>query len=291
MQRPLEISLLRTFVMLVEERSVTRVAQRLHRTQPAVSLQIRRLEDAVGRPLFEPNLRHLRLSTHGEILLSYARSLLSTHDEAYLRLSSDEVEGRVSLGCPEIYASFVLPETLARFRNDYPKVEVTVQCALTRQLAQAMDEGQVDVAVATQMSGVAPKGGEISRLRSEALVWVGAEDGNAYKRDPIPLAMLPEGNLHRDLALMALHQAGRRWRIACVSDSLAGLQAMALSDSAVIVVAKSVRAVGLLRLGPESGLPQLPDIDLMLWRRRPNNSQAANQLAAQIEVQVGAPAA
>lgn len=283
MQRPLEIALLRTFVMLVEERSVTRVAQRLHRTQPAVSLQIRRLEDAVGRPLFEPNLRQLRLSTHGEILLSYARNLLSTHDEAYLRLSSDEVEGRVSLGCPDIYASFVLPETLAGFREAYPKVEVTVLCALTRQLALAMDESQIDVAVATLMPGVAPKGGEVTRLRSEPLVWQGAAGGTAYKRDPIPLAMLPEGNLQRDIALMALHEAGRRWRIACVSESMAGLQAMAFADSAVIVVAESLCAPGLTQLGPETGLPPLPAVDLMLWRRKSGLSLAAEQLASQIE--------
>ena len=95
MTRPLDIPLLRTFVSLVEERSVTRVAHRLGRTQPAVSLQIRRLEEAAGRALFEPDLRRLRLTRHGEMLLGYARDILRTHEEARVRLAAEEIAGRV----------------------------------------------------------------------------------------------------------------------------------------------------------------------------------------------------
>ncbi|HQS50245.1 MAG TPA: LysR family transcriptional regulator, partial [Xanthobacteraceae bacterium] len=138
MARPLEITLLRTFVMLVQEQSVTRVARKLNRTQPAISLQVKRLEEAAGRPLFEPDLRHLRLSRHGEMLLPYARTVLRMHEEACLRLAAEEIEGRVTLGCPDLYAAFLLPETLASFRASYPGVEVTVRCALSRQLAQDM---------------------------------------------------------------------------------------------------------------------------------------------------------
>ena len=274
MARPLEISLLRTFVMLVEEQSVTRVAKKLLRTQPAISLQLRRLEDAAGQALFENDLRRLRLTPHGETLLPYARAMLRMHDEAQLKLSSQEIEGRVTLGCPDLYAAYLLPETLASFRRAYPRVEVSVRCALSRQIAADMDEGLVDIAIATRMPGVGPKSGDAVPLRSEPLVWIGAVDGDAHLRDPVPLAMLPEGNLYRDLALMALNEAGVSWRIACVSESIAGLQAMALADAAVIPLSASVSAAGLCRVPPPR-LPKLPNVDIMLWTRSRGLSSAA----------------
>lgn len=283
MSRTLELSLLRTFVLLIEERSVTKVANRLHRTQPAITLQIKRLEEAAGRRLFETDLRKLQLTRHGEMLLPYARTMLRMHDEARLQLVSEEIEGRVTLGCPDLYAAFLLPQTLASFRETYPGVEVTVHCSLSRQLAKDMEEGVTDIALATRMPGVSPKVGSATRLRSEALVWVGAENGKAHLETPLPLAMLPEGNLYRDHALMALNEAGRQWRVACVSESIAGLQAMALADAAVVVLADSVKTTGLRRLGPKDGLPALNCVDLMLWRRQPGVSRAADYLADHIQ--------
>ncbi len=290
MSRSLEIGLLRTFVLLVEEKSVTRVARRLNRTQPAISLQIRRLEEAAGFALFEPDLRHLRLSRHGEMLLPHARTMLRLDEEARMRLAAEEVEGRVTLGCPDLYAAFLLPETLARFRATYPAVEVTVHCALSRQLAEDMTHGLIDIAIATRMPGVTPKVGVGTVLRPEALVWLGAEGGTAYRADPIPLAMLPDGNLYRDFALAALDRIGRRWRIACISESIAGLQAMALADAAVCVLAQSVRTPGLVTLPPSDGLPPLEGVDLVLWERHPGASPAADHLAAHIRRSVSAPA-
>src|SRR6201994_4611892 len=134
----LDLSLLRTFVLLVEEGSVTRVAQRLHRTQPAVSLQLNRLEQLVRRKIFEVNLWRPRLAWHGETLVAYARKLLELDHEARAHLHSDEVAGRVVLGCPDLYAAFLLPRILARFQTAYPNVEVTVHCALSRKVAEAM---------------------------------------------------------------------------------------------------------------------------------------------------------
>ena len=118
----LDLALLRTFALVVDQRSVTRVARQLGRTQPAISLQLRRLESAVGHPLFERDLRHLTLSRRGEELLRYARELLALHDEAQARLSAEELSGRVVLGCPDLYAAFLLPNTLASFRCSYPQV-------------------------------------------------------------------------------------------------------------------------------------------------------------------------
>lgn len=283
----LDLSLLRTFVLLAEERSVTRVAQRLHRTQPAISLQLNRLQHLVGRRIFESDLRRPKLTPLGETLLTYARRLLDLHDEARAHLMSDAVSGRVVLGCPDLYAAFMLPRTLASFQAAYPGVEVTVRCTLSRQVAQAMEEGAIDVALATRMPDVRPRIPSITLLRRERLIWLGAEGGTAHKRDPVPVAMLPEGNLYRDYALAALDQKGIAWRIACVSESIAGLQAMALADAAMIVLAQSVEVTGLRKLGRADGLPQMPDVDLMLWQRQPGRSSAADHLASHIARDLG----
>ena len=182
----LDLSLLRTFVLLAEEGSVTRVAQRLNRTQPAVSLQLNRLEQLVGRKIFETSLRRPKLTPHGETLLDYARKLLDLDHEARARLRSDEVSGRVVLGCPDLYAAFLLPRTLARFQASYPNIEVTVYCALSRKVAEVMENGDIDVAVVTHMPDVNPHLTNVTLLRREKLVWLGAEGGSAQQRDPPP---------------------------------------------------------------------------------------------------------
>lgn len=290
MDLTLDIPLLRTFVSLIEERSVTRVARRIGRTQPAVSLQIRRLEAAAGRPLFERDLRRLRLTRHGETLLVYARTILRTHDEAQIQLKGEELSGRVALGCPDLYAAFLLPQTLARFKSAYPNVEVTVRCALSRALANDMSEGKVDLALATEMPDVNPLVDERILLRAEPLVWLGATHGTAYRETPIPLGLLPEGNLYRDYALEALDRMNRQWRVACVSESIAGLQAMALADAAVIVLAASVQVHGLRKLETRDELPSLPNVNLVLWKKRRSGSLAADHLADHIVRDIGAAA-
>ena len=287
MGRPLEINLLRTFVMLIEEQSVTRVARRLNRTQPAISLQLNRLRDAVGHPLFERDLRHPRLTRHGEMLLPYARQMLKMHDDARSRLASEEIAGRVTLGCPDLYAAFLLPETLASFKKAYPGIEVTVRCALSAQLAEEISAGMIDVALATRMPNVHPNVASIALVRTEPLVWLGARSGSAFREKTVPLALLPEGNLYRDYALASLNNASRAWRIACVSESIAGMEAMALADAAVIVLAKAVKVAGLRQLTEADGLPALPSVDLVLWRRHVGAFPAADHLAAHIERNVG----
>lgn len=281
MEPLLEIALLRTFVMLVDDRSITRVARRLHRTQPAISLQVRRLELATGRPVFRPDRRRLRLTAEGEALLPYARNILQLHDDAR-RCMADQVAGRVKLGCPDLYAAFLLPRTLARFRASFPGVDVQVRCALSRTLAEEISRGELDVALATRMPDVHPRIERIDAVRREPLVWLGAEAGSAWEMRQLPLGMLPEGNLYRDYALAALDRLARPWRIACVSESIAGLQAMALADAAVIVLGESVAVPGLRRLGSREGLPALPSVELVLWRATNAASPACEQLARHI---------
>jgi DNA-binding transcriptional LysR family regulator len=163
-----------------------------------------------------------------------------------------------------------------------------VRCALSARLAEEISEGQIDVALATRMPTVHPNVESIVQLRHEPLVWLGAEAGEAHLESTVPLGMLPEGNLYRDHALDALNDAGRAWRIACVSESIAGLAAMALADAAVIVLGRSVKMPGLRVLGVPDGMPELPEVELVLWRRQLGVLPAADHLAAHIVRDVGA---
>ncbi len=279
---PLEIALLRTFVLLAETGSVTAVARRIGRTQPAISQQLRRLEEAAGRPLFEGDLRHPSLTAQGLRLLERARQVLHLHDQAQAELRASEVAGRVRLGCPDLYAAFMLPATLRSFRRSHPAVEVMVHCALTRALVAEISAGRLDLALTTGMPGVEPGVGVGTLLRRERLVWMGRPEGSAWRRRPLPLAMLPEGNLYRDHALAALQAAGIPWSITCQSESIAGLQAMALADAAVTVLGESVQVPELAAAAEEHGLPGLPQVALVLWVRQPGADAAVDRLAEHI---------
>lgn len=285
--RMLDLPLLSTFVMVLEERSLTKVAARIGRTQPAVSLQLRRLESLLGKRIFASDLRGLRLTQDGEKLLEYARRILALHDDAVADITSPSLEGRVLLGCPDLYAGFLLPSILSGFRKSFPNVEVTVRCALSSQLADEMSDEKLDLAIATDMPGVRPTTGVKTTLGREALAWFGATGGAAHRENPLPLAMLPEGNLYRDRALAALRAGKRGLRIACISESIAGLHAMTAADNAVTVLSSRVSLPGLRKLDPRDGLPTLRGVDLVLWQRRPGLSDAAQRLARHIVIVTG----
>jgi len=287
MRPPLEITLLRSFVALADTGSVSSVARLVGRTQPAVSQQLRRLEAAADRPLFEGDLRHPLLTPQGERLLRHARAVLRMHDEMQEEIAASDLTGPVRLGCPDLYAAFLLPATLRSFRRIHPLVEVTVRCALTRTLVAELSNGQLDLALTTGMPGVESQVGTGTLLRRERLVWMGRSDGAACHRRPLELAVLPEGNLYRDHALHALDRAGIRWRIACESESLAGLQAVALADAAVTVLAQSVSVPDLEDVTVSAALPLLADVPLVLWLRSPGRSDAVDQLAAHVTDAIG----
>jgi DNA-binding transcriptional LysR family regulator len=271
----LDIRSLRSFVAVVETGSVTEAARRMGRTQPAITLQIRRLEEQTGKQFFEPMARRPKPTRDGEVLLGYARAILRMHDELWQRMNTKHVEGRVVLGTPDLYAAYLLPQILTSFRAAYPGVEVDVRCALSRTLMEEIDANAIDIALVTAMPGI--RAGEF--IRKEPLVWVGGQGHAAYSENPVPLALLPRGNLYRDAALAALDRIGRPWRLACVSESISGLQAAVFSGFAVSVVAKSALVAGMRVLGRPESFPDLPEVDVVMHRCPGRPSPAADRLA------------
>ena len=253
----LDIRMLRSLISVVETGSITETARRLGRTQPAITLQLQRLEELTGKQLFEHAGRRLTLSEDGTTVLTYAKSILRLHDELISQLASQEIEGQVVLGTPDLYAAFMLPQILSVFRKSFPRVQVELNCALS-----------------TPLVGLV--GGQV--VRREQLVWMTGEQSAAHQERPIPLALLPPGNIYRDYAIDTLERANLRWRIACVSESVGGLQAAAFAGMAVTVLGRSALVPAMREIGPNEGLPPLPKIELLLYKSSGATSKAATAL-------------
>ncbi|HQR97075.1 MULTISPECIES: LysR substrate-binding domain-containing protein [unclassified Polaromonas] len=278
MQNPLDLRLLKTFILLVETGSVSETARRVSRTQPAVTLQLQKLEELVGARLYNTVGRKPVLTPEGELLLGYSRTILGLHNEVLTRLHAPRLGGRVILGIPDLYAAYVLPPVLSAFNLAHPNVDVEIRCSLSNRLMTAIGRDEIDVALVTGMPAF--KQGLV--VAQEPLVWVAGETGPPQHVNPLPLAMLPPGNIFRDHALAALDQVGRSWRLVCVSESLSGIQAAVLGGIAVSVVGLSSVIPGMRVLGRSDSFPALPKVDLTLYRAAGRNNPASDALVAVI---------
>ena len=271
----LDLRILRSFVMVAESASVTHAAAQLGRTQPAITMQLQKLEELVGKQLFAPESRRTQLTEDGEVVLHYAKTLLRIHDEMLMRLSSIPIEGHVILGTPDLYAAYLLPPILARFRHAFPRIQVELRCSLSTPLLSLVRQGDVDIALVTRMRGFT--GGQV--IHQEQLIWVVSDQFEPHRSDPVPLAVLPPGNIFRDHAIEALERSGRRWRITCVSESMGGLQAAVFSGMAVAPIVISALVPGMRQIGPQEYFPALPMVDLLLYRAPSKNDDATRALA------------
>ena len=283
MSQDLDISLLRTFVAIVDTGGLTSAGKKVGRTQPAITHQITRLEQAIGKPLFGDKRRHLSLTHDGEILLEFARSILKLNDEARGRFSTPDIAGRVTLGTPDLYASYLLPEVLDNFSRAHPQVEIQLRCTRSVHLNAALERDELDIALVTNQPEF--RRGEL--IRREPLVWVAGLRSQPELRKPLPLALMPQGSIYRQHALEALGGSGLQWEVRSVCDSIAGLQAAVFAGLAVSVFPQCAVVPEIRCLGDADGLPQLPPIELMLHRKNHDLSDAAEQLAQYIARELG----
>lgn len=275
----LEIDLLRTFVIIAEAASFTRAAERLHRTQSTISLQVKRLEELIGRQLFERNARMVRLTADGEILLGYARRILQINEEAVARLTEPELEGTVRLGTPEDFATTHLPRVLARFARSNPRVALEVSCDLTLNLLADFECGEYDIVLLKRE----PEGPSVGvRVWREPLVWAALDRGIVQPERPLPLIVSPQPCVYRRRAIEALSKARRDWRIAYTSPSLAGAQAAVFAGLGVTVLPRQMVPGGLQVLGLQDDLPDLHDTEIALCRQGDGLTKPAERLAEHI---------
>lgn len=261
--------------MVHETGSFTRAAEVLHLTQSAVSMKMKRLEEVIGKRLFEKSGRSFQLTPAAETLLEHALRILAVHDEAVAAFSGPDLIGHVSFGCPEDYTTRFLPAVLSGFRRAYPRIRVDINSAPSYELYEKMLAGQLDVCL---MEGTA-EGGRI--VHREPVVWATALRGQAHEEDPLPVAVYHEGCTYRKWALESLQAIQKPYWISVVSPSLSNILAAVKAGLAVAPIGASHINDDLRILGPENGFPLLPVSEVSLHSRSWGN-ELVDRLASHV---------
>ena len=255
----LDIDLLRSFAAVADSGGFTAAAGLVARTQSAVSMQIRRLEEAVGHRLLDRNPRALALTPQGEALLDSARRILALHDETVRRLAAAPVTGTARLSVTEYFVPNELPSLLARFAASHPGVQLEVRMGLSRDLRQALAAGELDAAIVRLAASERDKA-----IWSEAQVWV-CREGTAPERGAtVPLALLPQPCVLREHAIASMTRQRRPWKVAFTGSSMASVQAAVMAGLGVSIVPLSSVTAGMHILG--RGYPDPGRLDVGVVR-------------------------
>lgn len=256
----LEIDLLRAFVAVVETGSFTAAADAVGRSQSAVSQKVLRLEEILGRRVFNRTSRSLSLTGDGERLLVAARRLLEFNDSLLRDLHEPEACGTLRLGISEDFIPAQLPALLARFGRIYPNVHLELMTGLSCQLLQAYDAGRLDAVIAKK-DGVAQRGRVIWR---EPLVWMASADYRPDPSQPLRLVLLPPPCTYRELMISNLDAIRRDWVAACTASSLMGIQAAVAGGLGVTVLGRSFVQPHMQVLRNSEHWPVLPMTEIVV---------------------------
>jgi DNA-binding transcriptional LysR family regulator len=274
----IDIDQLRTFIAIAETGSFTRAADIVHKTQSAVSMQMKRLEERLDRPIFARDGRASKLTEDGERLLDYARRIVKLNIEALAAFSDAELIGRVRMGVPDDYADRYLPEIMARFSRAYPGVELTVLCEPSVELFERINKNELDLAIVTNCEGSPPS----EPFRRERLLWVTSNRHRTHSEQPLPLALGRPTCAWRRIAIECIESVGRPYRVLYTSSNSGAVSAAVLSGLAVSVLPESGLRPGMRVLSAADGFPDLPSCQIGLIRSPHEQSSLADALAGHI---------
>jgi DNA-binding transcriptional LysR family regulator len=276
MNIPLDSDLMRSFLAVADNGSVTAAAGHLGRTQSAVSLQIKRLEDSLGHPLFERLARGVELTPRGEQLVPYARRVVGLLDEAAVALREKPLVGPVRVGIPDEYSGTVLPRALAAFDERHEGVQVTVRVDHSENQMLALAADELDLAVIYDWSYV--EEGEI--LCVDPTVWVTSIAHAPHLRRPVPVCTYMRSDWCRDFAEESLHRQGIDWRTAWTCDVASGFRIAVVNGMAIAPLSRSTIPVGCRELTGEDGYPIVDSARVVLRRNPRGTSPAVEGMAA-----------
>ena len=278
MSPQLDSDLLRTFLAVADTGNFTRAGEIVGRTQSAVSLQIKRLEEVVGAILFERGPRGVSLNEAATPLLAQARRIVSLLDEASRTLKGPALGGPVRIGVPEEYSHTILPRALGAFSQRHPKVEVTVRHARSSVNRVSIASGVIDLAVVFEQSGTATA----EWLTTDPTVWATSMVHAPHEIDPLPAAICETSDWCRAAALRSLEALGRPFRVAYSADASSGLLAAAASGLAIAPLTRSHVPPGCRVLGPEDGFPIIDASTVGLIRSACAQSETVSSMAEAI---------
>lgn len=267
----LDLDLLRTFVAVADLNTFAAAAAAVCRTQSAVSQQMQRLEQLVGKELFARHGRNKLLTEHGIQLLGYARKILRFNDEACMSLMFSNLQGVLTLGASDESADTILPFLLNRISSVYPKLALDVSVKRNAFMVEMLKENEVDLVVTTHRPGQY----DCLTLRTSPTHWYCAADYVLQKGEPIPLVLLDDPSPFRDMVLTALNEASIPWRLAYVASTLPAVRAAVKAGLGVTARPVEMMSPDLRVLGQSEGLPSLPDTEYLLCHNAASNNELA----------------
>jgi len=262
MAAPLDLDQLQSFCAIADCGSFTEAARRVNKTQSAVSMQIKRLEERLGHTLLTRDGRSVTLTHHGEVLYERARKMLRTNAEILDHFSEGDLAGSIRFGVPDDYAVRLLPVILSSFQRTHPRIVVDVSCMASEHLLEGMRAGRYDLIVFTQ--GTEQNFGEL--FRTEKMFWVASHGGRALQSQPIAIACGPQYCIWRKDAMDALERSATDYRIAYTSSNATAISSAVLSDLAIGFLPESALQPGMRVVSEEVGLPNLADAQIALMR-------------------------
>jgi len=274
----LPMDLLRAFVSVAQLDSFTKAGEMLGRSQPAVSLQIQRLEVVVDEPLMARNGKSLELTEAGRNLYSYANQILTLNDLALSELSKSVVSGKIRLGIPSEFATILLPKIVSRFAKAYPNITLEVNCELSKKLLSKPGKENHDLILALEDN---PSKTWSDLVKTDELVWVCSAEHSLGKASVVPLIAAAQGCIYRQRAIALLDQIKQPWQIVYTIPDLSGIQQAIQEGLGVTVLAKSTVPENLKILPPSARFPDLGKVGISLVTSSRNKKNEAVHLLAE----------
>ena len=274
--RNIPTDLLRTFVTLVDSEGYSRAAELLGRSQPAVSLQIKRLQDLVGQKLLQRTGLPILLNDQGRLLYRYAKQILALNDKLLAEFQENAVIGRIHFGIPSEFATTLLPKIVGRFARAYPNITLEVTSALSKQLLAQQNKQRFDLILALHDD---PATAGDNLVMEEELVWVGSGRENWEAIERVPLIVAPEGCVYRARATECLQAANQPWQVVYTNPDLSGIAAAINEGLGITPLARSTVPAQLEEVKSASRLPPLGRVGVSLSHSGDKNSEAVQLLA------------
>lgn len=270
-----QTDLLRTFVSVVDLGAYTKAGNVLGRTQPAISLQIKRLEELVGATLITQTRRTLQLTSEGEMLLSYAREILRLNDELASFFNRSTISGVLRVGLPNDYAFAFLQKGIVDYMLQHSDVSLEIHCDWSARILERLRADELDLAVAMTDKEATQY---ISRTWVERPVWAASENMRFDPEKSVPLAAHPEGCAYRARMIQSLDAAHIRWRIAYTGPGITGLQNAVANGLGVTALTRHTLRPGMRILSEKDGFPPMSEILVGLFYKHPRLSDAGIRL-------------
>ena len=277
------MNLLRSFVTVVELGGFTKAGQLLGRSQPAISLQIKRLEELIDSQLFFRGGPQLELTLAGNRMLAYAKQILALNDEALAELTQPTITGRIRFGIPSEFATKLLPKLLGQFTKSYPAITLEIISDLSEKLF-SQHLGHYDLILGLQDAPSKSRGSFIS---ADDLVWVTSSNYDTHLQSPLPLIVAPAPCLYRSRALRTLKMSGRPWRIAYTNLDIAGITSAIEEGLGVTVLAQKTVPASLKILPFSDKFPKLGEVGIHLVYKKEHASEAVLKLVEHVSTIMG----